>query len=389
LWATHLTIGPGDLTIDESLLHWVNDGLMAIFFLVVGLEIKREVLVGELASPRQAGLPVAAAIGGAAVPALLYLAVNAGTAGSDGWGVPMATDIAFALGILALVGERAPIGLRIFLTALAIVDDLVAVLIIAVFYTGEIAWPALGVGGAILAGLVGLNLLHVRSPIAYAVLGSGLWIAFLQSGVHATLAGVLVALTIPARTRLDAVEFRERGRALLAEFEQAAAPPDPEMTSTQQAVVQELEATCEGVQTPLQRLEHALHPWVAFVIMPLFALANAGVVLDQDLGAALSNRVTVGIVVGLIIGKQAGILLAAWLAIRTNIASLPSGVAWRHLYGASWLAGIGFTMSLFITELAFTDEASIASAKIGILIASIVAGVAGWFLLRRSAPTAA
>ena len=345
LWATEITVGP----LSETLLHWINDGLMAVFFFVVGLEIKREVLVGELASLRQAALPIAAALGGMVVPAAIYTAINLGGAGLAGWGIPMATDIAFALGVLALLGRRAPTSLKVFLTALAIVDDLGAVLVIALFYTAQVSWAALGAAAGCLALLVALNRLGARHPLTYALLGLGLWAAFLASGVHATLAGVLLALTIPARTRVDTGEFFRRAHALLRHFDLAGEEAaDIRTNADQQAALAELEDLAEGVQTPLQRLEHALHPWVAFVIVPLFALANAGVALGGGLGAALREPVTLGVVAGLLLGKQLGVTGAAWLAVRAGLADLPEGVTWRHVYGAGWLAGIGFTMSLFV-----------------------------------------
>ncbi len=390
LWATEITVGPGGYAIKETLLHWVNDGLMAVFFFVVGLEIKREVLVGELASPRQALLPVAAALGGVVVPAAIYAAFNASTAGAAGWGVPMATDIAFALGVLALLGDRVPAALKVFLTALAIVDDLVAVLVIALFYTADVSWLGLGVGAVFLVALVGANRLHVRHPLVYALLGIGLWAAFLESGIHATIAGVLLALTIPARTRIDPADFLTRGQSILAAYEQACRrQPDIRTNAEQQAAVRELEAACEAVETPLQRLEHALHPWVAYAIVPIFALANAGVPLEGSVGEAMTDRITLGVVAGLVVGKQVGITLFAWLATRNGLTALPAGIGWRHLYGASWLAGIGFTMSLFIAELGFDEASLLTSAKLGILAASLIAGVGGWLVLTRwaSPPT--
>jgi NhaA family Na+:H+ antiporter len=384
LWATKITIGP----LTESLLHWINDGLMAVFFFVVGLEIKREVLVGELASPRQAALPIAAALGGMAVPALIFAAINRGGPGSGGWGIPMATDIAFSLGVLALLGNRAPTGLKIFLAALAIVDDLGAVLVIAFFYTSDISWGALGAAAIFLALLVTANLLRIRHPLAYALLGLGLWVAFLQSGIHATIAGVLLALTIPARTRVDTGEFFRRAHAVLHDFDRAGEEAANILTNGgQQAALRELSALSEGVQTPLQRLEHALHPWVAFGIVPLFALANAGVALGGGLGGVLTEPVTLGVVLGLVVGKQVGVTLSAWLAVRSGLADLPVGVGWRHIYGAGWLAGIGFTMSLFIGSLAFGEGVLLDAAKVGILTASLIAGLVGWSLLRfQSAP---
>ncbi len=384
LWATKLTLGVGEWGLSKSLQLWVNDALMAIFFFVVGLEIKREVLVGELATVRRAALPAAAAVGGAVVPALIYVALNRGGAGAAGWGVPMATDIAFALGVLALVGNRIPLGLRIFLAALAIVDDLMAVLVIALFYTAEVSFGSLGVAAAIYVALIAANRLGVNQPVVYALLGVGLWLAVYQSGVHATIAGVLLALTIPARTRLDPDAFVARGRQLLDEFDAAGEHGRSVLTNgARQEAVLELETGVAAVQAPLQRLEHVLHPWVAFAIMPLFALANAGVALGGS-ADGFEGPVVVGIVLGLVVGKQAGITLAAWLAVRSGLAVLPAGVGWRHIYGAAWVAGIGFTMSLFIANLAFADAALLDSAKIGVLAASALAGSVGFLLLRRA-----
>jgi len=389
LWGTKITIGPEGYAISETLLHWINDGLMAVFFFVVGLEMKREVLVGELASLRLAALPVAAALGGMVVPALIYVAINLGGEGAGGWGVPMATDIAFALGVLALLGSRAPASLKIFLTALAIVDDLGAVLVIALFYTAEVSWGWLGVGAAFLGALVVANRLHVRHPISYALLGLGLWVAFLESGVHATIAGVLLALTIPARTRMDSDGFLRRGREILDEFDRAGDEGPHILTNGgQQAAVGELEAACERVQSPMQRLEHALHPWVAFGIVPLFALANAGVALGGGIDDALTQPVTLGIVAGLVVGKQVGVILFAWGVVRLRLADLPEDVGWRHIYGAGLLAGIGFTMSLFIGSLAFGEGELLDAAKMGILAASLLAGAAGWLVLRLARPAA-
>jgi NhaA family Na+:H+ antiporter len=396
LWHTPVTAGAGDAVLTQDVQHWINDGLMVLFFFVVGLEIKREVLVGELASARRAALPAAAALGGMLLPAGIFALLNAGGRGAPGWGVPMATDIAFALGILALLGRRVPLALKVFLTALAVIDDIGAVLVIALFYTPSVSWTALAAAAACLALLVGVNRLGVRTPVVYAILGIVLWLAVLLSGVHATVAGVLLAATIPARTRIDPSAFLARGRAFLGDF--AAAAPEPAagpalalapgrsgprfITEGQQTAVLALEEACEHVQTPLHRLEHALHPWVAFAIMPLFALANAGVSLSAEVLARAVNPVTLGVFAGLVVGKQVGITGAAWLATRTGIAALPAGVSWRQIYGAAWLGGIGFTMSLFIAALAFEDEPTLAAAKIGILGASLVAGVTGWAILR-------
>src|ERR671911_2124113 len=383
LWHTKLTVGVGGFSISKDLTHWINDGFMAVFFLVVGLEIKREILVGELSSIRNATLPVAAAVGGAVVPATIYLTLNAGTEGSAGWGIPMATDIAFALGVLALLGEKAPVGLKVFLTALAIVDDIVAVVVIALFYTSEIAWGALGVGALFLAALILANLLGVDRTLVYAVLGVGLWLCFLLSGVHATIAGVLLALTVPAVSFMDPGAFLERSRYVLDHFEKAGEKGENVLANDErQAALHALNHAAYKLEPPLHELEHALHPWVVFAIMPLFALANAGVPLGEGIAEALSSPVALGIVLGLVVGKPLGITLFAWLAVRSGLSELPEGTGWRHIYGAGWLAGIGFTMSLFITDLAFSEDSLVRIAKLDILGASLIAGAVGRTILR-------
>ncbi len=380
VWETTLTVGAGDFVLAKSLHHWINDGLMAIFFLVVGLEIKREVLVGELASARRAALPIAAAFGGAVLPAVLFLLVAGGDpTAARGWGVPMATDIAFALGVLALLGSRVPVGLRIFLTALAIVDDLLAVLVIAIFYSADLSVTALGAAGVVLLGLLLANRLGIRRPLVYALLGIALWIAVLQSGIHATVAGVLLAITIPARTRIDPADFLERARGFIADFGRDITH---DADDEHHAALWELEDLTEGAQAPMMRFEHALHPWVAFLIVPLFALSNAGVRIGGDLATTAAEPVVLGVLVGLVIGKQVGITLAGALVVRLGLAALPDGVTWRHVYGAAWLGGIGFTMSLFVSDLAFGGSPALELAKIGILAASIVAGAGGYLILR-------
>ena len=385
LWQTHITVGVGSFMIDKPLLLWINDGLMAIFFFVVGLEIKRELLVGELSSLRQALFPIAAAAGGMLAPALIYLAVNNGGAGVSGWGVPMATDIAFVLGILALLGKRAPLPLKIFLTAVAIVDDIGAVLVIALFYTEKIVWLSLGIAALILVVLFVINRLGVRKPLPYALLGILLWVAFLKSGVHATIAGVLLAMTIPATTLINRKGFLERTRQYLDEFEgEGIRDGNTFTTKRQRALLQGIEDCTESVEAPLQRLEHALHPWVAYLIMPVFALANAGVDLRTNLLAALVNPVTLGIILGLVIGKQVGITLMAWIVTRVGLSQKIKGVTWKQIYGAALLAGIGFTMSLFISNLAFSDPAMLSNAKVGILVASLISAGVGWIVLSRN-----
>ncbi len=379
LWATRLTVGLGRFEISKPLLLWINDGLMAIFFFVVGLEIKREVLVGELSSPKKAGLALAAAVGGMIVPALIYAIINCGGDAAAGWGIPMATDIAFALGVLALLGKRAPLSLKIFLTALAIVDDLGAVLVIAMFYTASVKMNFLLMGGAVLVALLVGNRMGVRRTSFYVVLGILLWIAFLKSGVHATVAGVLLAMTIPSTRVIDAPSFLTTARNLIENFARDVRPGVAKPSVNQTDSLHALEESIEKIDTPSHRMEHALHGWVAFFIMPIFALANAGVVLGG--GASLGSSVTLGIIVGLFVGKQIGVTLFAWLAVKMGIAELPSNVTWRQVYGASLLCGIGFTMSLFIANLAFSNAVLLDGAKIGILAASVLSGVVGWVVL--------
>ena len=386
LWATELTMGLGPLSARISLQHVINDGLMAVFFFLVGLEIKREILVGELASARRAALPVAAAAGGMVVPALLFAILNLGGEGGRGWGIPMATDIAFALGALALLGSRIPASLRVFLSALAIADDLGAVLVIALFYTAGVSWGALAAAAALLLLSAGANAAGVRAAWAYALIGLALWVAVLLSGVHATVAGVLLALTIPSRTRIDERAFLAGARAALADFHDARAPEVTVLSShAHQVALRRLETLTEQAQAPLARLEHGLRGLVTFGIMPLFALANAGVSLRGS-GGLLTSSVAVGVLVGLLLGKPVGILLASWGAVRSGLATLPAGVSWRMLHGVSWLGGIGFTMSLFIAGLAFgAQPALLTAAKLGTLLASVLAGAIGFTLLRRPA----
>lgn len=383
----HLELNFGPVHLDESFGHLINDGLMAIFFFVVGLEIKRELLVGELASIRQAALPILSAVGGLVAPALIYATLNANTEGAAGWGIPTATDIAFVIGVMAVLGDRIPLGLKVFLTALAIVDDLAAVIVIAFFYTAEIAWPGVALAAVCVLLLLTLNRLGVRHPLPYALLGIVLWLAVLHSGVHATVAGVLAAMTIPARTLLDAPQFLGNCLRIMDHLKEHAGNQRDAMTGPElQTAIVALEDTCEKALPPLNRLETALHPWVALVIMPVFALANAGVVISSELIQHVAGPVTLGAGLGLLLGKPLGIGLAAWLSVKTGIAALPSGVTWDHIHGAAWLAGIGFTMSLFVAALAFPDPRLLAMAKIGVLGGSIFAALIGTLiLLRRSA----
>jgi NhaA family Na+:H+ antiporter len=383
-WDTYLTISFGDFSLSEDLLHWVNDGLMVLFFFVVGLEIKREITVGELASPRRALLPVMAAFGGVLVPAAIFWGFNSGTEQINGWAIPVATDIAFTLGLLALLGHRVPLSLKVFFTALAIVDDLAAVLVIAIFYSGDIFWMALGIGGLILLILIALNWAGVRNPLPYAVLGFGLWLSFLQSGVHPTIAGVLLALTIPAKVRVRAEAFMAQCIAVLGGVETEEMIPveqDLQENDRRQAAAHTLEAIAERMQSPAQRLEHSLAPWASYLVLPIFALANAGVSLSGDLGSLLGTRLSLGIMLGLVLGKSIGISSFTWLAVKLGIAEMPRRVEWPQLFSATWLAGIGFTMSLFIAGSAFESGPLLNTAKLSILVASVLAGTIGFALM--------
>ncbi|HWA38937.1 MAG TPA: Na+/H+ antiporter NhaA [Burkholderiales bacterium] len=384
----------GALELRMSLRHWVNDALMALFFVLVGLELKREMLVGELASIRDAALPIVAALGGMAVPAAVYAAFNAGTPALVGWGVPMATDIAFAVGILVLLAWRVPRNLILFLTALAIVDDLGAVLVIALFYTPRIDPQAAAWAAGLLGALVLMNRGGVRHPLPYALAGIALWLAVHASGIHATLAGILLAATIPARPAHSPAAFERRIAELLAAFRADRRDPDtPDDALANQdmaSIAEAVERSAATVQSPLHRIEHRLTPWVTFFVIPVFALVNAGIDLTAVAWSEVfASRVTLGIAAGLVLGKFAGIGAFSWLAVRAGIARLPEGVGWRHLLGAAWLAGVGFTMSLFIAQLAF-GPGEMEEARLGILLGSLVSALAGlaWLLAAAGRPAA-
>jgi Na+:H+ antiporter, NhaA family len=379
-WSTPAELRLGTWAIGDDLRHWVNDGLMTLFFLVVGLEIKREFQTGELQDRRAAALPVVAAIGGMIVPALIYVALNADGTGSSGWGIPMATDIAFALGVLVLAARHAPAGLKPFILTLAIVDDIGAILVIVLVYAGGVSLGFL----AAAAGLCGLMLLlqraGVRATSAFVGLGALVWLATYESGVHPAIAGVVLGLLAPA-------ESYQRPRAVSAEARRTADQtmdrPEPPDADAGQWL--RLASLAREAVSPLARTEHALLPWTSFVIIPLFALANAGVRLSgEQVNAAWTSRVTLGVVLGLVIGKVVGVSGAAALAVALRVARFPTGVRPAHLVGASAVAGIGFTVSLFMAELAFDDERLIAEAKVGILAASVLAGALGWIVLRLS-----
>lgn len=374
---------------EQSLHHWVNDGLMAIFFFLVGLEIKRELLVGELASLRKAMLPIAAALGGMICPALIYTALNGGTEAQNGWGIPMATDIAFAGGCIGLLSGRVPAAIGVFLVALAIVDDLGSVLVIAVFYTERIAMGPLAIGIAMLLLSLLLGRLGVRRAWPYGLIFLVVWVAFLESGVHATIAGVLLAFTIPATARYKSILFVDRIQELLRRFRDADDVRFPRLvTSRQQTIIRAMKNECIHVEAPLQRLEMDLHPFSVFLIMPVFAFANSGLHLEwSELGHLALERVTLGVFLGLFLGKQIGVMSFSWIAVKLGLAALPDRTRWTQIYGVSCLAGIGFTMSLFINELAFralppeSSETLLAEAKMGVFCASILAGLVGCTVL--------
>lgn len=382
IWGVHLSIGLDDFKLDKSLEHWINDGLMSIFFFVVGLEIKREIMVGELSSLKQASLPFAAALGGMVVPAVIYALYNNGTIYESGWGIPMATDIAFALGILLLMSSRVPTSLKIFLTALAVVDDLGAIIVIALFYSSSINWVMLLLAGCILIMLTIFNRKGLHAMKYYLLPSITLWILFLNSGIHATIAGVLIALTIPSDAKYNKAFFLCRAKDLVQRFSDSDKGESEVIANAEQPVLlQKLRKVSRRAISPSQRLEHALHPVVTFVIMPLFALANAGVVIASDDWATLASTQSMGIIMGLVIGKPLGITLFCWLVIKLGWGVMPKGARWRTLIPVACLAGIGFTMSIFIDNLAFTDQTMINHGKIAILVASVIAGVLGSVLL--------
>ena len=368
------------LAISEDLRHIVNDGLMAVFFFLVGLEIKRELLHGELSSFRKASVPALAAVGGMAMPALIFLLFNRSGEGAIGWGIPMATDIAFALGALALLGRRVPAELRVFLLGLAVVDDLGAITVIALFYTDTIHWTDLGLGIAML-GLIAVCIrIGIRSLGFYIILSVLMWQFFLESGVHATLAGVLLAAIIPSEPYIKRKDYADTVEELLRDFRAAMASGDEEKA---QSIAEQIEKLSSGTEGPLERLEGIVHPWVSYIILPIFALANAGIIFTSDtLSEAISSHITLGIAVALLAGNVIGVFGMTWLAVRLGIGQLPSGVTWRHVFGVGLLAGIGFTVAIFISGIAFDDPALVNQAKMGIFGASLLAGATGYLFLR-------
>ncbi|WP_276495802.1 Na+/H+ antiporter NhaA [Pontibacter litorisediminis] len=391
VWNTPFTIAFGDYGLTKAAILWINDGLMAIFFFVVGLEIKRETMVGELSSIRSAAFPVTAALGGMFVPAGIFVLLNLNSEGLPGWGIPMATDIAFALGILTLLGPRAPLSLKLFLIAYAIVDDIGAVLVIALFYTSEVNFLSLWIGFLLFGLLLVGNALKMRNIWIYILVGVIMWVAFLKSGVHATVAGILLAITIPGRSKITEEEFVGSTANIIEDLHanHLAAQQDPEFEpkdEVYQGAVYTIENNCEEALSPMHRLEHALHPIVAYAIMPIFALANAGIFINADLVGSLSAALPMGIILGLVLGKPLGILLFAWLASVTGIASKPKSFNWMQLFGVGLLGGVGFTMSIFIANLAFASSPMLPLSKLAILCASVVAGTVAYLILRFSGP---
>lgn len=374
----------GETYFNFSLEHWINDGLMSFFFFVVGLELKREFISGELRDVRKVLMPVGAALFGMLVPSFIYLAFNAGTPTAPGWGIPMATDIAFALAVVYMLGDRVPLPAKVFLTTLAIVDDLGSVVVIALFYTSDISFVNLAVGIGFLLLLYAAGRLGVRSVWFYAVVTiAGVWTSFLMSGIHATIAAVLAAFMVPASSSVSEDSFIERVRRLIGDFEGAERNAFPTLETEQVEIVSEVKKTATASIPPLQRFEHSLHPVVSFVIMPVFALANAGVAfVDMDPGVVLANGVAAGVMAGLLFGKPIGIMLAVWIMKRLRIGSLSPAMTWRRVAGLGFLASIGFTMSMFVTTLAFSEPECHVQAKVGIFAASIVGAVIGYILLK-------
>ncbi len=383
-WHTELGFALGSFHLEMSLGHWINDGLMAVFFLVIGLEMKRELMVGELSSALRAAFPVLAALGGMIVPALIYLGINSGGDGiPEGFGIPMATDIAFALGFLMLLGTRVPLALKVFLVSLAVIDDLGAIIVIALFYSDSVDWGSLLWAAGIVAVLIGLGRRGVRNLAVYIILGVILWYCVYQSGIHTTIAGVVLAMTIPIRQRISSDSFVDTCQLELETFGQAEQNRKNILLSAeQQDALEKIGEAYSHVQNPLVRLEHFLHPVSAFIIMPLFALANAGVAVSGG-SIAMLEPVSLGIIIGLLIGKPLGIFSFGLLANRLGWCTWPSSINRKHLFGAGLLGGVGFTMSIFITQLAFADGDTISSAKLAILLTSLVAGMAGMLYLSR------
>ncbi len=385
-WEQEIYIGINEFVINKNLLHWINDGLMCMFFFLVGLELKKELMYGELSSPREAVLPVAAALGGMLFPALIYAFFNFGTDSISGWGIPMATDIAFALGILYLLGDKAPVSLKIFLTAIAIADDMGAVLVIAFFYTEQISIQSLGIGFFFLFILILSNYIGIRNTLFYAVMGiGGLWLATMLSGIHATIAAVLAAFAIPNNKKIKTQLFLRKSKLLSYQIRNQFNKTNWSQKKNQEEVskiIEKYTLLTQDATPPLQRIEHYLQPFVSFIVLPLFAFANAGVSFTSDSLSYFLQPISLGIVLGLIFGKFIGIVFFTRLMVFFKISKLPEKVAWKHIYGVGILASIGFTMSLFITELAFDSKIYLDQAKAGVFLASLLGGIIGYYYLK-------
>ncbi len=381
---TKIDLSVGSWKLSHTIHHWINDGLMAIFFFMIGLEIKREVLVGELANIKVAILPILSAIGGMVLPALIYAGINYGGDGAGGWGIPMATDIAFAISALVLLGKRVSPALVTFLVALAIVDDLGAVLVIAIFYTDQIQFLPLALAFGAFAIMIVFNRFGIRAVLPYFIVGLLMWFFMLESGVHATIAGVIAALAIPSKPKRAPHDFTEHTKNLLDEYDTYPACDAYILHERQKAILLNIQDSIDSVQSPAGRLEHDLHLPIALIIIPLFALANAGIAIDfSSIGETIMTPVSLGIMIGLVLGKVLGIFGVAYIAIKKGIASLPEGASMNQLFGVSFLGGIGFTMSIFVADLAFVGNGTlIFQAKVGILAASLFAGLFGYFWLR-------
>jgi len=374
----------GSWKLSHTLHHWINDGLMGIFFFIIGLEIKREILAGELSNIKVAMLPILAAIGGMVFPALIYLSINYGTVGAGGWGIPMATDIAFAISALVLLGKRVPTALVTFLVALAIVDDLGAVLVIALFYTETINMMALGLAGVMFFIMISFNRFGIHMILPYLLVGVFMWFFMLESGVHATIAGVIAALTIPSKPKKTPVTFVEDTKYLIDEYSKYPVATDHVMHEKQKTILTNIKDKIDAVGTPAARLEHNLHLPVSLIVIPLFALANAGISINfSSIGSTVMEPVSLGIIAGLIFGKVIGIFGVSWLAIKLKIAKLPENSTLSQIFGVAFLGGIGFTMSIFVADLAFINTPElIFQAKVGVLCASLFAGLFGFFWLK-------
>lgn len=383
-WETYTGFGFGDFLLKKHLSHWINDGLMALFFLVIGLEVKREILIGELSTVKKAMFPIVGAIGGAIVPALIYVAFNMGSGTLDGWGIPMATDIAFAIGILALLGDSVPVGLKVFLTSLAVVDDMIAVLVIAIFYTAEIQMTYLYYTIIVLILLFIMNRMKLKSITFYMVMGAFMWYFLLKSGIHATIAGVLLAFFIPTDPKINFSLFSRAARKSLHNFDACRDNPDTEiLTKCQKKSMNQLIQISFAAYNPLSRLEYNLHGFSAFIIMPIFAFSNVGITMTAEMLQAVISPESLGVITGLVIGKPLGIAGAIFISLKMKWITMPEGLNMQLVTGAGILGGIGLTMSIFIGNMAFAGSATLENIKFSILTASVIAGVAGFIYLKK------